>query len=128
MNLRLIFSDCEVASVEASATVTRIRLSAAHVHQADGNGERLEGFARGVVLVLHGSSLPEPAGHLIGRVAQGRIRRQGAWSSSIALPATLPGPITLELSLANRSELVLAASRIECNFEAGANFSESLFC
>ena len=128
MNLQLRFSDCEVASVSAAHEAVVIRLSAANVHQEGPRGERSEGFARGVLLVLHGTSPPESTGHLIGRIAQGRVGGNGHWAASIPLPTALSGPIALELSLANHAELVLAASRIECCFEAGANFSESLFC
>ena len=88
----------------------------------------MEGFSRSVVLLLKKANLNAAEGHFIGSLAQGRVRIGSAWSSTLALPSSHLGHVSLELSFANQSLLVLAASRIECRFEGEPNFAESLFC
>jgi hypothetical protein len=130
MTHSLTFDGSEVASVTASGRDVRIRLSAARVlrsESADAN-RLVEGFARGVELLMAGTSLDEAEGHFIGSISQGRVAISGAWSSVIALPSLHAGPVTLELVFANQSSLTLAASGIECRYDGEPNFSESLFC
>jgi hypothetical protein len=130
MELSLVFADSEVASVESEANAVCIRLSAAHVlrQPLSGEGKADEGFARGVVLLLKGASLNAAEGHFVGSLEQSRVRIGDAWSSTLALPSSALCDVSLELTFANQSLLVLAASGIECRFEGEPNFAESLFC
>ena len=130
MKHSLVFADSEVASVTATARTIRLRFSAAHVIRCDiaDDSKPIEGFARGVELLLADASLDETEGELIGSLAQGRIKIDGEWSSSLALPSSTQGHVTLELAFANQSSLTLVASGIECRYEDEPNFSESLFC
>jgi len=130
MKHSLVFADSEVVSVTATAKTIRLRFSAAHVIRSDiaDSSQPVEGFARGVELLLAGASLDKAEGELIGSLAQGRVEIDGEWSSSLALPSSAQGHVTLELAFANQSSLVLTASGIECRYEGEPNFSESLFC
>ena len=130
MELSLVFADSEVASVESEANAVFIRLSAAHVlrQPLSGEGKAGEGFARGVVLLLKGASLNGAESHFAGSIALGRLKIGGVWSSTLALPSSTPSDVSLELTFANQSLLVLAASGIEGRFEGEPNFAESLFC
>ena len=130
MNLSLLFTDSEIKAVVPMREGIHISLSAAHVLQSNPAmpEQPIEGFSRGVELVLPGVQLDKPATDLIGRLSRGRIHINGQWSPSIPLPHTYTGPVKLELSFANQSFLALEADRVECRFEGGPNFHESMAC
>lgn len=129
MALWLDFADSEVSAVAPSHDGVRIRMAAAHVLRSEaGAGKPVEGFARGVELLLPGAALDGAPGGFMGRISLGRVQIGGRWSSRLPLPFCAGGDVKLELAFANQSNLVLAASGIECRYEGEPNFSDSLFC
>jgi hypothetical protein len=130
MALTLVFADCEVAYVVAADDRLVVRLSAAHARAepAAGDDRPTDGFARGVVVTLKGARLAVPAGTLIGRIAQGRIRIGTRWADALPLPGRIDDRVRVELAFANRSELDLEVDGIEVGFDGEPNFAESLFC
>ena len=130
MSLSLLFPDSEVASVVAEPDGVRIKLSAAHARQEPESSKStpLEGYARGVSLLVHGANTQPELGSLLGRLSSGRLHLAGSWAASVPLPFAVGSEVRLELNFANQSQLVLSGRGFSCGFDGEPNFSESLFC
>jgi hypothetical protein len=126
----LLFSDSEVTAVASANGSVRILFSAAHVlRDAPNTFEKpIEGFARGVELVLSGTNPGLALNEFIGRISFGRIFLENQWALQAALPCAMPGPVKLEFIFANQSHLEIAANGLECRFSGESNFFESMAC
>jgi len=129
-DVSLLLPESEVASVAPVDADLLIRFSAACVVRIDvGEGEKpIQGFARGIVLQLHGAQIVAAHEPLLGRISDGRLQAGGEWLKALALPFECEGSVRLELAFANRSELVATGSGIMVRFDAEPNFTESLAC
>ena len=128
MAFTLVLADTEVARVELAPGTVRVCCAAAHVRRTEPGAATLVGWSRGVELLLAGATVVEGPAGCFGRLAHGRLRIDGQWASTLALPGACRGSVRLELGFANQSSLVVDAEGIDCRFEGDANFAESLFC
>lgn len=129
--LWLVFADSELGGVEVDGATLRLRLSAASVVRLDGSarGAGTPGYSRGVEIELRGVAPARLPAGAPGRIAQGRVTdAQGRSHPGLPLPGTLTGPLTLELDLAHRTTVALAADSLHCAFRGEPQFAESLFC
>jgi hypothetical protein len=122
-DLTLVLADSEVRTVEAGADALHVRFAAANVRR-DG----VAGWQAGVALALAGARWAGDPRAAIGRIAQGRLRVDGAESRALAIPARRDGAVALSLRFANGATLDVEADGLACDVAAGATFREDFSC
>jgi len=124
MTFALEWPDSEVRDVTAEGGSVRVRLAAASVR--DGEGRR--GWLAGVTLSLADSTLSGDPAHAFGRLAEGRLRRDGRDIPTPSLPDTLDGDLALSLRFANGTQLTATARSLALAVDDSTRFKEDLSC
>ncbi len=124
MSFALEFPDSEVRDVVADDGDVRVRFAAASVRNS--NGER--GWLPSVTLTLSDATLAGDMAHAFGKLAEGRLRRDGRGIARPALPQALSGRIDLALRFANGAQLTAHGRSLALTLADDARFAEDLSC
>lgn len=125
----LLLADSEVAAVESADSSVWIRFSAAAVERRTGDPAAASfGFSTGLQICVEGAAIRALTPPCIGRIAAGHVECSGQRLRSLTVGSVVPGPLRLELSLANQASLVVAGSGLRVIAAEGACFRESLAC
>lgn len=124
--IRLDLADSEVALAAPADGGWRVRFAAARVQREDGS----DGYLRGLVLALAGTTGDADAAACVGRIVEGVLRVDGRALSpaELAPPAAFAGAISLHLRFAHGVELDLLAHAARLEPVDDAPFFERLAC
>ena len=131
------FADSEISQVQlqtqAETATLVMEFSAATVQRLQASsGDRDKGYVKG--LSLHwqlgaaSPSEPDQLAACLGRISHARLLQAGAALTQLDAPGQLSGPLQLQLSFANGSELRIEALALECCLPADAQFFEVYAC
>ncbi len=126
--LEMAFADSEIRHARWHGDDLHVAFSAAAATRHVPGEAPVTGFLQGVTVVLYRCT-PVVMDTVAGRLHSGCLRGAGqSRRLRIAVPSLWQQPCALELEPAQAGLVVLSAQSVECRWDAGGVFHESLLC